>query len=188
PRRPPEPPCGLPTGCARQHPDAARLRLSARDRAARLFVPASPTRLVSPAPSVSAPGTVPPAPVGSTAGRPGPKISQSGTLPMSTKKTDSPEYEGDLATQERTRTEKPRRYVVVLHNDDYTTQEFVVQVLMAFFHKDVNEATHIMLQVHRRGWGGVGVFTRHVAETKAVQVMPCAHANGHPVRVTAASE
>lgn len=107
---------------------------------------------------------------------------------MSTKKSGAPEYEGDLATQEHTRTEKPRRYVVVLHNDDYTTQEFVVQVLMAFFHKDVTEATHIMLQVHRRGWGVVGVFTRDVAETKVEQVMACARENGHPLRCTAEPE
>src|SRR5690606_27315481 len=68
-------------------------------------------------------------------------------LPMATKNTDNPEYQGDLAIEERTRTQKPRRFAVVFHNDDYTTQEFVVQVLMRFFHKDVVEATHIMLQV-----------------------------------------
>lgn len=107
---------------------------------------------------------------------------------MATKKTEIPEYEGDLATKERPKTDKPRRYVVVFHNDDYTTQEFVVEVLMRFFHKDITEATHIMLQVHRRGWGAVGVYTRDVAETKVEQVMACARQNGHPLRCTAEPE
>lgn len=107
---------------------------------------------------------------------------------MATRNTENPEHQGDLATEERTGTQKPRRYVVVFHNDDYTTQEFVVSVLMRFFHKDITEATHIMLQVHRRGWGVAGVYTRDIAETKAEQVMACAKQKGHPLRCTAEPE
>jgi ATP-dependent Clp protease adaptor protein ClpS len=109
---------------------------------------------------------------------------------MATKKTNpaAPQKQGDLAIQERTSTEKPRKYVVVFHNDDYTTQEFVVHVLMKFFHKDVTEATHVMLHVHLRGWGAVGVFTRDVAESKVEQVMAYAKQGGHPLRVTAEPE
>ena len=64
----------------------------------------------------------------------------------------------------------PRKYKVVFHNDDYTTQEFVVLVLMRFFHKDETEATHIMLSVHHKGSAVAGVYSRDIAETKVVQV------------------
>ncbi len=107
---------------------------------------------------------------------------------MTTKKTQTPEHQGDLATEERAKTERPRRYVVVFHNDDYTTQEFVVHVLMKFFHKDVTEATHLMLHVHVRGWAAVGVFTRDVAESKVEQVMTYAKHSGHPLRCSAEPE
>lgn len=93
--------------------------------------------------------------------------------------------EGDLATEERTTTRRPQKYQVVLHNDDYTTMEFVVLVLMKFFHKGETEATQIMLEVHHKGYGVVGVFTRDVAESKAEQVMDYSKQHGHPLRATA---
>ncbi len=68
------------------------------------------------------------------------------------------DHEGDLATQKKSRVEKVRRYKVVLHNDNYTTMEFVILVLMKFFHKTETEATHIMLSVHHKG---SGVHDRH---------------------------
>ena len=89
---------------------------------------------------------------------------------------------------ERPTTKVPRRWSVVLHNDDYTTMEFVVHVLEKFFHKSETEATHIMLQVHHKGWGVVGFFTRDVAETKAAEVMDYAKQNAHPLKVTAEPE
>ncbi len=100
---------------------------------------------------------------------------------------DRPErdLEGDLATEERKQTARPRKYHVVFHNDDYTTMEFVVHVLMKFFHKSETEATQIMLEVHHRGYGVVGVFTRDVAESKADQVMEYAKKHGHPLRASA---
>lgn len=106
---------------------------------------------------------------------------------MASKKQD-PDQQGDLAVQERAKTKRPRRYTVVLHNDDYTTMEFVVLVLMKFFHKTETEATQIMLHVHHRGYGVVGLYTRDVAETKAEQVMGFARQNGHPLRCTAEPE
>jgi len=96
--------------------------------------------------------------------------------------------EGEVGIVERAKTKEPRRYQVVLHNDDYTTMEFVVHVLEKFFYKSETEATQIMLQVHHKGYGIVGVFTRDVAETKASQVMDYAKQHGHPLKCTAEPE
>jgi ATP-dependent Clp protease adaptor protein ClpS len=96
--------------------------------------------------------------------------------------------EGELGVVERPRVEPPRKYVVVLHNDDYTTMEFVIHVLMKFFHLDETESTRVMLHVHHRGFGIVGTFTRDVAETKASAVMAYAKEHQHPLRVTAEPE
>ena len=96
--------------------------------------------------------------------------------------------EGDLATRERHKTARPRRFVVVFHNDDYTTQVFVVHVLVTLFRKDMTEATRIMLHVHHRGWAVVGTYGRDVAESKVAQVTAYARAQGHPLKATAEPE
>ena len=96
--------------------------------------------------------------------------------------------EGDLATEKKRKVEKVRRYKVIFHNDDYTTMEFVVLVLMKFFHKTETEATHIMLSVHHKGHGVAGLYTKDVAETKVAQVMSYAREQGMPLRVTAEPE
>ena len=82
----------------------------------------------------------------------------------------------------------PRRYKVIFHNDDYTTQEFVVYVLQRFFHKSETEARHIMLTVHHKGAAVAGVYTKDVAETKAQQVMDAARENGMPLLLTTEPE
>jgi ATP-dependent Clp protease adaptor protein ClpS len=82
------------------------------------------------------------------------------------------------------KTKKPSMYKVLLLNDDYTPMEFVVHVLERFFHKSREEATRIMLHVHRRGVGVCGVFTYEVAETKVTQVMDFARQNQHPLQCT----
>ncbi|MEK6608801.1 MAG: ATP-dependent Clp protease adapter ClpS [Myxococcota bacterium] len=90
----------------------------------------------------------------------------------------------DALTKERPRTRKPRLYRVLLHNDDYTTMEFVVFVLVTIFHKSEPEATHLMLQVHMKGLGVAGVFTRDIAETKVAQVSETAREHGMPLLCT----
>jgi ATP-dependent Clp protease adaptor protein ClpS len=83
---------------------------------------------------------------------------------------------------------RPRRaprYQVVMHNDDYTTMEFVVAMLMKHFHKPPAEALHIMLQVHHKGAGIAGVYTRDVAETKVADVIDEARQEGMPLLLTA---
>lgn len=85
---------------------------------------------------------------------------------------------------ERRKTKRPRLYKVLLHNDDFTTMEFVVDVLVRYFHKTTPEATRIMLEVHRRGQGVAGVFTYEVAETKVAQVTAEARQQGMPLKCT----
>jgi ATP-dependent Clp protease adaptor protein ClpS len=75
----------------------------------------------------------------------------------------------------------PRRFKVVLMNDDYTPMEFVVEVLETFFGMDREKATRIMLHVHTRGKGVCGVFSRDVAETKVAQVNEYARHHQHPL-------
>jgi len=94
--------------------------------------------------------------------------------------------QGDVRVIERTQQEeklaRPRRWKVLLHNDDYTTMEFVVWVLQAVFHHDETSATQIMLHVHRTGLGVAGVYTREVAETRVSQVEALAREHEFPLR------
>jgi ATP-dependent Clp protease adaptor protein ClpS len=107
---------------------------------------------------------------------------------MSSNPEEKEDRQGDLATERERKVQKPRRYKVVFHNDDYTTMEFVVLVLMRFFHRTETEATHIMLSIHHRGQGVAGVYTKDVAETKVAQVTDFAKENGMPLRLTAEPE
>ncbi|MFP4561984.1 MAG: ATP-dependent Clp protease adaptor ClpS [Spirochaetia bacterium] len=75
-------------------------------------------------------------------------------------------------------------YVVILHNDHYTTMDFVVEVLMTVFRKSAAEATKIMLDVHRKGKGYVGYFPYDIAATKVSQVHEMAKENEFPLRCT----
>jgi ATP-dependent Clp protease adaptor protein ClpS len=94
----------------------------------------------------------------------------------------------DTEVVDRVKPAVPRRYKVVFHNDDYTTMQFVVEVLMTFFHKSQAEATHIMLTVHKTGKAIAGVYTREIAETKVSQVMDHAKKSGMPLMLTAEPE
>ena len=98
------------------------------------------------------------------------------------------EKEGQVTTKKREKVEKARRFRVIFHNDDYTTMEFVIRVLIKFFHKSETEATQIMLSVHHKGQGVAGIYPRDVAETKVSQVMDYAKENGMPLLVTSEPE
>ncbi|MGM0540387.1 MAG: ATP-dependent Clp protease adapter ClpS, partial [Thermodesulfobacteriota bacterium] len=79
---------------------------------------------------------------------------------------------------------EPPQYKVVLHNDDYTTMEFVVYVLKNVFLKSEGEAIQIMLSVHRNGSGVCGIYTYEVAETKVARVHSMAKEEGYPLKCT----
>ena len=93
-----------------------------------------------------------------------------------------------VAVRPRPKTRKPTMYKVLMLNDDYTPMEFVVYVLERFFQKSRDQATQIMLNVHRRGVGVCGVYTYEVAETKVTQVMDLARQNQHPLQCTIEKE
>ena len=93
-----------------------------------------------------------------------------------------------VITRSHTETKKPSMYKVLLLNDDYTPMEFVVVVLMRFFRMDQQQATTIMLHVHRRGVGICGVYSYEIAETKVKQVSDFARRNEHPLQCTMEKE
>ncbi len=94
----------------------------------------------------------------------------------------SPELEEEVESKEEKKVKKPEMYKVLLHNDNYTTMEFVVEVLMFVFNKPVKEATTIMLNVHTKGIGVCGVYTYEVAETKVNKVHSLAREYGFPLK------
>jgi len=93
-----------------------------------------------------------------------------------------------IVVKAKPKTKKPSMYKVLLLNDDYTPMEFVVHILERFFGKSNEEATRIMLHVHRRGVGVCGVYTYEVAETKVKQVMDFSQRHQHPLQCTLEKE
>ena len=104
------------------------------------------------------------------------------TMSSDKKRKDSPD--SGLALEERVTTKKPSMYKVLLHNDDFTTMEFVVSILSSVFRRSPEEATRIMLHVHRTGIGVAGVYTREIAETKVRKVLNLAQAAQCPLQCT----
>ena len=91
----------------------------------------------------------------------------------------------DLALETaRPRLKRPPLYRVILLNDDYTTMEFVIRVLVDIFHHTEEKAAQIMMHVHQKGAGICGVYTREIAESKVEQVMQYARQNEHPLQWT----
>ena len=89
---------------------------------------------------------------------------------------------GQVLTEQRQKLQEPALFKVILHNDDYTTMEFVVMILESVFRKNSLEATRIMLNVHQQGIGIAGVYTREVAETKVAIVHDLAGKNEYPLK------
>jgi ATP-dependent Clp protease adaptor protein ClpS len=95
-----------------------------------------------------------------------------------------PRFDGELLEEAEKELKEPDMYNVVLHNDDYTTREFVVEVLQVVFHKPAIEATRIMLDVHKKGRGVVGVYTWDIAQTKVATVHKMAKEREYPLKCT----
>jgi ATP-dependent Clp protease adaptor protein ClpS len=88
----------------------------------------------------------------------------------------------------KTRKDVPPLYKVILHNDDYTTMEFVVEILMTVFGKPLEKATQTMLNIHHKGNAVCGIYTREIAETKVETVHHLANNRGFPLKSTMEKE
>ena len=84
----------------------------------------------------------------------------------------------------RKRLKRPAMFRVIFHNDDYTTRDFVVMVLMRYFHKSHSESTTLMLQIHTQGKGIAGLYPRDIAESKKMQVETLAREYEMPLKLT----
>ena len=95
---------------------------------------------------------------------------------------DRASFEEQKQVRDKEELKEPSLYKVLLHNDDYTTMDFVVMVLETVFNKDTTEATRIMLNVHNQGVGIAGVYTREIGETKITVVHDMARKNQYPLK------
>ncbi|BCN29935.1 ATP-dependent Clp protease adaptor ClpS [Anaeromicropila herbilytica] len=84
----------------------------------------------------------------------------------------------------KTKISPPHHYKVVMYNDDFTTMEFVVDILVRIFHKNIKEATDIMLDVHKKGYGIAGIYPFDIAKTKVTHAMREARNQGFPFKMT----
>jgi len=106
---------------------------------------------------------------------------------MPKKKLDKKSDISVIDKQEK-KVQKPRRFKAVLHNDDYTPMEFVTLLLETVFNKSSAEATRLMLNVHKKGRGIAGVYSREICETKCLQANHIAKESGHPFLVESEPE
>jgi len=102
--------------------------------------------------------------------------------------SDIPDRQGETITEIEEETTEPPMYKVLIHNDDFTTKLFVVEILMSVFSKSQDEATRLMWHVHKNGVGVCGIYPLEVAETKVLQVMELARENGYPLKLTLEEE
>ena len=96
----------------------------------------------------------------------------------------SEESQSDTVVAEKKQLKRPELYKVLIHNDNYTTMDFVLLILKKYFAKSQEEATQIMINVHQQGIGICGVYTYEVAETKCQKVTLFSRQNGHPLKCT----
>ena len=95
--------------------------------------------------------------------------------------TFDPQPDNEVLTEQKQKLQKPPLFKVLLHNDDFTTMDFVVFILMQVFHQPEEASIQIMLAVHTMGSAVCGIFPRDVAETKSEQVNQYAQENNHPL-------
>jgi ATP-dependent Clp protease adaptor protein ClpS len=107
---------------------------------------------------------------------------------MSDKKSTQTGNDSATIEFQETKLMPPSMYNVLLHNDDYSPMDFVIDVLQRFFRLDHEAATEVMLNVHYKGIGVCGTFTAEVAETKVMQVLLYAKENQHPLKCTMEKE
>lgn len=92
--------------------------------------------------------------------------------------------QGEIKEKTRIDIREPKHYQVIMHNDDFTSMEFVVSILEEIFHKDEIEAQRLMLMVHERGRAAVGSYSYDIAVTKTMAAMERAKEEGFPFRMT----
>lgn len=91
---------------------------------------------------------------------------------------------GETSEKTRSRIREPKRYQVIMHNDDYTPMDFVVDVLMGVFHKDGTEANVLMMKVHQEGEAAVGSYSYDIAYSKLRTATTLAEEEGYPFRLS----
>lgn len=94
----------------------------------------------------------------------------------------------DIKEKNKIKIKKPKLYKVIMHNDDFTTMEFVVDVLVNIFNKKIEEASKIMIDVHKKGTGIAGVFPYDIAVSKASTAMTIAKEQGFPFKLSVEEE
>jgi ATP-dependent Clp protease adaptor protein ClpS len=102
--------------------------------------------------------------------------------------TERPDSQQGVLEEKKEKVTEPPMYKVLLHNDDYTTKAFVVEMLTAIFNKPLEEATRLMWQIHRNGVGVCGIYPYELAETKINIVTKAARENGFPLKATMEKE
>ena len=91
---------------------------------------------------------------------------------------------GETSEKTKSRIREPKRYQVIMHNDDYTPMEFVVNILMGVFHKEKTEANILMMKVHQEGEAAVGSYSYDIAYSKLRLATEMAEAEGYPFRLS----
>ena len=99
-----------------------------------------------------------------------------------------PQEQSNIKEKKKTIYKEPRRYKVIIHNDDFTTMDFVVKVLRDIFFMNEQDAETLMMQVHNTGQAVVGIYSYDIAQTKSQKAIKMARENGFPLRLSVKPE
>lgn len=99
-----------------------------------------------------------------------------------------PQEQSNIKERQKTIYKEPRRYKVIIHNDDFTTMDFVVKVLRDIFFMNEQDAETLMMQVHNKGQAVVGIYSYDIAQTKSQKAIKMARENGFPLRLSVKPE